>query len=494
MPTTKTAERWQTRAAYLVVAATLVRLAVIATTELGDGECYYYSWSRFPALSYYDHPPLLAWIVWLMTRVSHTGFFIRLGPVLCSAALGVMFYRLAARLFGPRAGFLALAILTALPAFILNSFVVNPETPLATCWVFFLSLLESMRRRDERWRPALTGAVIGLAFLAKYTAILMVPITFTYLAMSPVARRWLRRPSFYLGGISALCVAAPVILWNQRNDWPSLTLHFVERAAPFTVASLAANALKVVGGQLVAFSPFLFPCLLAALVVAMRRGRTDDRYRFLAHSSWPVLLFFLVVMLRVRDSEDHWTMVGFIPLAIAAGAWLDEGIDRSPLVRWYLRACFGLSAVGFFLVVLHIHTGALIRLFSKDGYDGNTDMSNELIDWKPVRDAVRDVRASLGENVVVASGQYALCAHILYQIDDNPTVYCPTARRTEFDFIGRRDPPPRATVVFVNNDPHPETPGELLPDYRCDHVRDVAIERAGRTVRHFGIFVCSPPG
>ena len=36
---------------------------------LGNGEAYYYSWSRFLDWSYYDHPPLVAWMVRAHDRV-----------------------------------------------------------------------------------------------------------------------------------------------------------------------------------------------------------------------------------------------------------------------------------------------------------------------------------------------------------------------------------------------------------------------------------------
>jgi len=52
-----------------VAIATLVRLVCLAPLPLGNGEAYYYSWSRFLDWSYYDHPPLIAWMVRLTTAL-----------------------------------------------------------------------------------------------------------------------------------------------------------------------------------------------------------------------------------------------------------------------------------------------------------------------------------------------------------------------------------------------------------------------------------------
>jgi len=56
------ARTWRTRAAMLVSVAFFARIAIIATTKISNCEAYYYVWSRFLSWSYYDHPPLVAWM------------------------------------------------------------------------------------------------------------------------------------------------------------------------------------------------------------------------------------------------------------------------------------------------------------------------------------------------------------------------------------------------------------------------------------------------
>ena len=83
--------------------------------------------------------------------------------------------------------------------------------------------------------------------------------------------------------------------------------------------------------------------------------------------------------------------------------------------------------------------------------------------WPELKAAVDESAAALGRNTVVASCQYALCAHILTALDDRPRVYCPSFRRTEFDFIGRRDPPQGVPVLYITDDHYHEDPAQLLP-------------------------------
>src|SRR5580704_17352492 len=92
---------WGERTALLVAGTTVLHALVPATTGLSDTEAYYAQWARNPALSYYDHPPLVAWTAWLFTRASSAPWAVRLGPVLSAAAFAALVYRLAARLFSP---------------------------------------------------------------------------------------------------------------------------------------------------------------------------------------------------------------------------------------------------------------------------------------------------------------------------------------------------------------------------------------------------------
>src|SRR6202020_1564192 len=65
------------------------------------------------------------------------------------------------------------------------------------------------------------GTAVGEALLAKYTALFFGPAILIWLVMVPKLRRWLISPWPYLGGLVALAMFSPVILWNADHHWVS---------------------------------------------------------------------------------------------------------------------------------------------------------------------------------------------------------------------------------------------------------------------------------
>jgi hypothetical protein len=493
LPTTVIPTTWPGRTALLVVVMTLMHGIIAAGTNLSDTEAYYAQWARTPSLSYYDHPPLIAWMTWLTSSLSSASWALRLGPVFCGVIFDLLAARLATRLFSARAAFFAVAIVSAMPVFFFTSFLVNPEALLTPLWALFLVVLLDLRDHDEWWRPLIVGAVIGVAFLAKYTAILAIPVALLYVAGSASLRRWLRRPSSLVAGLVALALVTPVLVWNARHGWPSLQLHLSERMTRPADQGIAGGIARVLRGQLVFFSPILFPALVGVLGLTLVRARRDERYRLLAVASAPVLAFLFFMMVRAGDSEAHWTMVGYLPLVVAAGGILDEAGGRAAQVaRPVFGAGIALTGLVAVLYAIHMMTPALAKRLPS--YDPVADPLSETIGWDRVTAAIDAHAAKLGRGTVVAGAHNVLCGHVEAALDDTPPVYCASPRRTEYDFIGRRSPPESAPVVFVDSDRYPADAVAALPHHACGPVQRVEVDRAGLRQGVFRIRDCKPVG
>ena len=82
--------------AAIALAAAVLRALAFSGTELYADEAYYWLWSRRPAAGYFDHPPLVAWLVAAGTRLAPGEIGVRC-LFLVSGALAIVFAALLAR-------------------------------------------------------------------------------------------------------------------------------------------------------------------------------------------------------------------------------------------------------------------------------------------------------------------------------------------------------------------------------------------------------------
>src|SRR5262245_17986979 len=99
-------------AAYLV----LLRAAYIGAIELLPEEAYYWSYAQHLALSYLDHPPLVAWLIAGSTALlGQNEWAVRLPALLCALVTAGFVFALANRWLGKTAAAAALVLCAALP-------------------------------------------------------------------------------------------------------------------------------------------------------------------------------------------------------------------------------------------------------------------------------------------------------------------------------------------------------------------------------------------
>ena len=104
------------------------------TLPLHFDEAYYWLWSEHLAASYFDHPPLIAWLLWLIRPFGQAEWVLRLPPLFCMAGCGFLLYRLAGRAFGEAVAERSLILFLLLPLTQIGFLLAVPDAPLALGW------------------------------------------------------------------------------------------------------------------------------------------------------------------------------------------------------------------------------------------------------------------------------------------------------------------------------------------------------------------------
>ncbi len=317
---------WPAFSVCVVCYALLMRIVFAGSIDLLPEESYYWAYAQQLDLGYLDHPPMVAWLIWLGTwLLGNDELGVRLPALGCWIVTALFMYRLAENLFDRITAVRVLLLVSVLPIYFSVGLVTTPDAPLFAAWAGSLYYLERalVARRYRAWLGA--GACLGLGMLSKYTVALLAPAVLIYVLQSGAYREVLRRPEPYAAAALAALVFSPVIVWNASHDWASFVFQGPERWAGPAEFSLHV----LVGYVMLLLTPVGLVGIPAALIAGTPSTDTkggsqpDPRYRFSLVFTLTPLVIFLVHSLH-GETKLNWTG----PVWLAA----------LPLLAWHIGA------------------------------------------------------------------------------------------------------------------------------------------------------------
>ena len=305
------------------LAATLVfRFWLGAALPITGDEAYFVLWGRRPDLGFYDHPPMVGWLLAPILAVSQAEWAVRLPSILLPAALALLVRHALLAWFARDADTADLAGLAVLlvPMNVWNV-LITTDTPLA-----FFSVASLLAFARQRF--LLAGALLGLAFLSKYFAVLL---GLGYLVWALAARR---PGAFGLAFLGALPAGLLNLYWNWQACWCNVMFNAINRHDD---PGLAWS------------TPALYAASLAYLAAPLLWYAWKERVRLRAAlpqpavgaalAAWLVPLVIFALLSPVKRIGLHWPLA-FMPALVLSVALALERRALVVTVRW-----FGLLAV-----------------------------------------------------------------------------------------------------------------------------------------------------
>lgn len=368
------------RAVILLIVCTLAfRLIWGAVLESSNDESYHYLYTTHPALSYFDHPPMLMWVaragILLCGGWVHP-ISLRLGFVLLFAVTTWVMYRWVGRWYSAWAGFYAALLLNLSAYYLAAGGFALPDGPfllfaLLTSW----ALCEAIVAKPRQILPWVwVGLGFGGALLSKYHAVLLPAGVVLYALITPGARWLLRSPGPYLAVAIGFAAFTPVLIWNAENDWAS----FVFQAGRATGGHFRITGLlQATFGSAAYLFPWIWGLLLWILAKQLRRfGSVHDVDRLLVCLAIVPIGFFSVVSCYQRVLP-HWPLFGFALLYPLAGAtWARWAAGNPNWSRWRIGAMTAIALATALFVVAQGRFGVIH--FSRN------DPLNDLSGWESV--------------------------------------------------------------------------------------------------------------
>jgi dolichol-phosphate mannosyltransferase len=337
-----------------------LRLTSAFLVELTPQEAYYWNYAMHPALSYFEHPPAVAWVIrggcWLFGK---SELSVRFGGLVLTVLSTWLLYALGKLWFNKKAGLWAAFLFQVVPLFFVYGILITPDVPLIFFWLLTLYLISVAVREERRGLWYWAGVALGLSLLSKYSAVFLLPSTFLFLLFDRRYRFWLLRVEPYVALIIALILFTPVILWNSEHQWASFAFQVGDRLVQET-----KNPLRHFGEfvliQLGVTSPLFLVALLLLRAVPLSLPNKERRaaWRFALLFAAPLLISFLAYSAR-SAVKANWTLPGYTSLLVAAyPAYrylrLGSGARMKTAARYFLT--FWLSTLPLIYCVAVYHS------------------------------------------------------------------------------------------------------------------------------------------
>lgn len=464
------------RLAAVGVSAYLIALRCVyaGAVELLPEEAYYWNYSQHLDLGYLDHPPMVAWLVWLGTWLfGQTELGVR-APALGASLIALYFSaRLAQNLLGRPHTYLVVLLMAVLPFFLGTGFFMTPDAPLVACWAGALYFLERALVAGHRRAWLGAGICVGLGLLSKYTIALLGPAALAYMLLDRTSRRWLLTPRPYAAILLAVLLASPVLLWNEQHGWASFVFQGPQRwsrAPRFELAHLVWNVLLLI-------TPLGIPGFAWGL------WRSSSVPRFGLVFTLVPLSVFVLSSLR-NETKLNWTgPVWLAALPFMAASVLSTVADPGGRTAGYLQRLWELAIVAlllFYGALLHYGALGLPGVSGPIGYLGHNwgKLSHQ------VEEVAAEVRTHTGrEPLVVGMNKYNLASELAF--------YAPSGdgarKTTTHNLFGRRGlmydfwfPPEQQvgkSLVLVSKDQQLLEAAELCPFVdRLEPVRELGTQ------------------
>jgi dolichol-phosphate mannosyltransferase len=379
-------------------------------------EAYYWSYSRHLDIGYLDHPPMVAWLIYVSEFIcGKSEFAVRLPAFLGWFLFAYFMYRFTVNTVGSKAGKFVLLFVAVLPIYVSIGFLMTPDAPFYVCWAGALFFLERavIANKVNAWYGF--GICISLGMLSKYTMGLMVMATLLFLIIDRDSRHWLLRPQPYLAFAIGILLFLPVLFWNSQHNWASFAFQGSRRWS----GGIDFHLHILIGSAMFLITPLGFFEALKSLGYCWQRfSRTDSDNATTPRmslftgifSAAPLTVF--VVHSLIGQHKLSWT--GPIWLAILPIIALNVfRVEHICLLSWRMNRAKLWTATASLLLVAYVFAFSYLVA----GMPGSTkaDGMKLPIAWKAFGERVEEIKTSLeretgSEPIIIGLDQYWLAS------------------------------------------------------------------------------------
>ncbi len=462
---------------------TVFRLLYAIILPIAPQEAYYWNYSRHPALSYFDHPPIAAYFIRLTTSFGSSGFAIHLAAIIISVLMALALYQLTKMLFDEIVAFWTVVVLNLTFIYALGAMIITPDAPMLLFWVLTMTACVKIDRDEGNIWWILLGIFLGAGFDSKYPMVFAGLGTIIFLLSSKERRQHFRTLWPYVALAVSIVVVLPVLYWNYSTHWASF-LFQTERRASELIRFRADYFFGFVGTVLAIYGFLPLPLLFAGIIEAIKKSfiEKSSAYILIISFSLPLVLFLFPLATK-SWVKMNWTAPAFIGWFIAAVAYYFNYRDEKKWVRVWGNICLVFIALA--LIAVHIIAVA------PNIYVGRGDYFSG---WKELAAKVEVIRAEMPGPYFICGYEYKTASMMAFYLKDNPETVSNNIigePGLEYDYWCNPDTLRGYNAVFIYDD-RAKPDRDKLSKYfgKIGQIDDLLIIKSGKTLTRFHVIKC----
>ena len=339
---------------FVLLATLAIKFILAWIIPMSGDEAYFLVWAQHPDFGFYDHPPMVGWILQLLLYLGSSEVLLRLPAILLSTLIGIGIYHLLKPRDETRAVLVAILYLVS-PLNILNVLITNDTLLILFAFLSAAALFKALQKNSMAWY-GLSGALLGMAFLSKYFAVLLGLGYLAYLIFSARNRQRTQ------GVILLFLVALPFVLinlyWNYTHCWDNILFNLYNRneGEEWSLGKLAI----FLGTQVYLMTPPVIYYLFKHRAELGQKIKRDHFRLFAYLFLLPMAVFALLSMKKVIGL--HWVLAfyPFLYLLLHLLLSREELFKALRFMAWFSAAHLAAIAV---IAILPMETWKQNKLY-----------------------------------------------------------------------------------------------------------------------------------
>jgi 4-amino-4-deoxy-L-arabinose transferase-like glycosyltransferase len=466
---------------WFIIGVTAVRMIMAIFLGVAPQEAYYWNYSKHLALSYFDHPPMTAYLIYFFTGIfGDNNFGVHFSAIFISFMLMIVIYHFVKSIFDSRVAFWTVIVGGTTIIFALGGLIITPDAPLLLFWMLgMFGLYQADKTGDIKWW-LLGGIFLGCAMVSKYTAAFAILGALLYLVTSRNRLKHFASPGPYLAAILAAIVFLPVVIWNYQHDWASFGFQSSRRVSEAVMLRLD-YFFGFLGTQIGILAIFLLPLFIWAIIKALKYLNDNARVALFFWFAVPTAVFFTLI-----------SPVVYVKMNWLAPAYL----SALPLAVYFYFGSSNrfLKSYGKFAVIFSIAITVLVHvlvLFPNFTF-GRGDTING---WEQLAGEVEKIEKEFpsGEKIFICGYAYKTASELRFHMKGHPETFSNSIvgrQGLAYDFWSNPDTLVGKNCIFVYD--RRNSYGGDLNDYfaRVEAPETLTIKRGGRKITDFYIYRC----